>query len=168
MQQVYTLSKAAYDGAVARRTAARQARGLREQIGKIQTQANGPAADALAAFDKQLLAIAGTPAGGGRGRGSGRWRGRPRRRARRRRRRHVERRVERACRGHELAAGGGRAPDDGAVERDCERARCCRPGHGEVERAGEHGVAGAEHEIDGGGTGAAQAVRQKVRDERDT
>jgi hypothetical protein len=71
MQQVYNLSKAAYDAAVAAQQAARQARGLRDQIAKLQPQASGPAADALSAFDAKVAALAGTPAGGGRGRGQG-------------------------------------------------------------------------------------------------
>ena len=71
MQQVYTLSKATYDGAVAAQEAAPDARTMREQIAKLQAQASGPAADALAAFDKKLETLIGQPAGGGRGRGRG-------------------------------------------------------------------------------------------------
>jgi photosystem II stability/assembly factor-like uncharacterized protein len=71
MQQVYSLSKAAYDGAVAAQGAARDARTMRERIAKLQAGASGPAADALAAFDKKLEALIGQPAGSGRGRGQG-------------------------------------------------------------------------------------------------
>jgi hypothetical protein len=72
MQQVYALSRAAYDGAVAARQTAAQARGLREQVAAAQPKATGALADALTAFDKKLDAIAGAaPAGGGRGRGAG-------------------------------------------------------------------------------------------------
>jgi hypothetical protein len=70
MQQVYTLSKATYDDAVAAQQAERQAREMRDQITKLQPQASGPAADALAAFDKKLEALVGAQAGG-RGRGQG-------------------------------------------------------------------------------------------------
>jgi hypothetical protein len=66
------LSRAAYDGAVAARQTAAQARGLREQVAAAQPKATGALADALTAFDKKLDAIAGAaPAGGGRGRGAG-------------------------------------------------------------------------------------------------
>jgi photosystem II stability/assembly factor-like uncharacterized protein len=71
MQQVYTLSRAAYDGAIAARQAAAQARGLRDQIAKLQPQASGATAEALAAFDKQVDALVGVAATGGRGRGQG-------------------------------------------------------------------------------------------------
>jgi hypothetical protein len=71
MQQVYSLSKATYDGAVAAQDAARDARTMRERIAKLQAGSSGPAADALAAFDKKLEALIGQPAGGGRGRGQG-------------------------------------------------------------------------------------------------
>ena len=73
MQQVYNLSRAAYDGAVAARRAAAEARSLRDQIARLQPQAKGAAADALAAFDKQLDTLAGAPAaaGGRGGRGGG-------------------------------------------------------------------------------------------------
>jgi photosystem II stability/assembly factor-like uncharacterized protein len=72
MQQIYTLSRAAYDGAVAARQTAAQARAMREQIAALQPKASGPVAEALAAFDKKVEAIVGTAApAGGRGRGQG-------------------------------------------------------------------------------------------------
>ncbi|MEO7273029.1 MAG: glycoside hydrolase, partial [Vicinamibacterales bacterium] len=74
MAQVYQLSKATYDEAVAAQAAIRQAADLRAQIGKVQPQASGPASDALVAFEKALTAVAGAPpaaGGGGRGRGQG-------------------------------------------------------------------------------------------------
>jgi hypothetical protein len=72
MAQVYQLSKATYDEAVAAQAAVQQAADLRAQIAKVQPQASGPASDALATFDRALTAIAGAaPAGGGRGRGQG-------------------------------------------------------------------------------------------------
>jgi photosystem II stability/assembly factor-like uncharacterized protein len=69
MQQVYTLSKAAYDDAVAATAAARQAREARDQIAKLQAKATGAASEALAALDKKIEALAGAPPAGGRGRG---------------------------------------------------------------------------------------------------
>ena len=45
---------------------------MREHIAKLQAGASGPAADALAAFDKKLEALIGAErAGSGRGRGQG-------------------------------------------------------------------------------------------------
>jgi hypothetical protein len=70
MQQVYTLSRAAYDGAVSARKAAESARALRAQIAELQPRASGEVASALSAYDRKLEAIAGAqPAAGGRGRG---------------------------------------------------------------------------------------------------
>jgi hypothetical protein len=71
MQQVYTLSKATYDDAVAAQQAVRQAGEIRDRIAKMRSQASGATADALAAFDKRVEALVGAPAGGGRGRGQG-------------------------------------------------------------------------------------------------
>jgi photosystem II stability/assembly factor-like uncharacterized protein len=71
MQQVYTLSKATYDAAVVAQRALTRARDLRAQIAKLQPQASGAVGDALAAFDKQVSALAGAAAVGGRGRGQG-------------------------------------------------------------------------------------------------
>ncbi len=71
MQQVYSLSKAAYDGAVAAQDAIRHAGEIRDQVAKLQSQASGPAADALAAFDNKVEALTGAPGGGGRGQGPG-------------------------------------------------------------------------------------------------
>jgi photosystem II stability/assembly factor-like uncharacterized protein len=69
MQQIYTVSKAAYDDAVAAATAVRQAQAVRDQIAKLQSQASGEAAERLSALDKRIEALVGAPAGGGRGRG---------------------------------------------------------------------------------------------------
>jgi hypothetical protein len=71
MQQVYSLSKATYDGAVAAQEAVRQAGEIRDQIAKVRSQASGPSGEALAAFDRKVEALLGAPAGGGRGRGQG-------------------------------------------------------------------------------------------------
>ena len=72
MQQIYTQSRAAYDGAVTARQAATQGRAIRDQIAALQPKASGAAAEALAAFDKKVEAIVGVAiAGGGRGRGQG-------------------------------------------------------------------------------------------------
>ena len=71
MQQIYTQSRGAYDGAVAARLNAAQGRAWRDEIATLQPRAVGPVADALAAFDKKLEAIVGVAAGGGGGRGRG-------------------------------------------------------------------------------------------------
>ena len=82
MQQVYTLTDAMYFGAVeAQEAAAAAARCLREQAAKIQAQ--GAAAQALAAFVQKAAALEGQRPGGGRRRPRRRWaaaRGGPRRR----------------------------------------------------------------------------------------
>ena len=76
MQQIYTLSRAAYDEAVATRDAATQARAMREQIAKLMPQATGATAAALSAYDRRLDSLAGAAAAGGRGgRGGGGGRG---------------------------------------------------------------------------------------------
>jgi hypothetical protein len=73
MQQVYTLTKSLYYGAVDARFAATALGALRQQIGAQRAQAQGAVGDALAAFDKKAEALEGTPpqAAGGRGRGAG-------------------------------------------------------------------------------------------------
>ncbi len=64
MQQVYSLSKAMYYGALDAQAAARQARDLRDQIAARQAQANGAVADALTALDRKVQALIGAaPAG---------------------------------------------------------------------------------------------------------
>jgi len=68
MQQVYTLSAAAYREAASAFAAAADAQGLREQIAKLASSASGDVAAALTAFDKKVEAVAGA-AGGGGGRG---------------------------------------------------------------------------------------------------
>ena len=65
MQQVYMLSKSMYYGALDAQAAARQARGIRDQIAARRAQATGATADALAALDKNLEALVGAPAAGG-------------------------------------------------------------------------------------------------------
>jgi hypothetical protein len=60
MQQVYTLSKAMYYGAMDAETQARQARAIREQIAARRGQAHGPVDAALAALDARLEPLAGT------------------------------------------------------------------------------------------------------------
>jgi photosystem II stability/assembly factor-like uncharacterized protein len=74
MQQVYSLSKAAYYAALDAQGAAKQAQNLRDQIAKMLPQASGAAADALTALDRTLAPlIPPSPANaggrGGRGRG---------------------------------------------------------------------------------------------------
>jgi photosystem II stability/assembly factor-like uncharacterized protein len=68
MHQIYTLSTAAYREAAATLAAAAEAQQLREQIAARAASASGAAADALAAFDKKIVEIAGAAGpGGGRG-----------------------------------------------------------------------------------------------------
>jgi photosystem II stability/assembly factor-like uncharacterized protein len=69
MQQVYTLSKALYYGALDAQAAIDKARTIREQISKLASKANGAAADALRAFDAKVDALAGRPPAGRGGRG---------------------------------------------------------------------------------------------------
>jgi hypothetical protein len=74
MQQVYSLSKAMYDEAIAAQRAVELSRAIRDRLAKLQSQASGPAAEALAAFDKTVEALTGaqaTPGGRGRGQGPG-------------------------------------------------------------------------------------------------
>ena len=63
MQQVYTLSKAMYYGALEVQAAAREARGVRDQIVARKGQASGAAAEGLAALDRSLEPIAGAGTG---------------------------------------------------------------------------------------------------------
>jgi len=69
MQQVYTLSKAMYYGALDAQEAARQARAVRDQIAKVRPQATVAAAQALAAVDKKLEVLEPTPQASAEGRG---------------------------------------------------------------------------------------------------
>jgi hypothetical protein len=74
LQQIYTLSKATYYGALEAQDAAKQARGVRDQIAKLSPQAKSAAADALARLDRKLEALEPAPpasAAGGRGSSSG-------------------------------------------------------------------------------------------------
>jgi photosystem II stability/assembly factor-like uncharacterized protein len=61
MQQIYTLSKATYYGAIDAQNAAKQAQNVRDQIAKLRPQASGAVADALVALDKKVEALAPTP-----------------------------------------------------------------------------------------------------------
>ncbi|HLA89006.1 MAG TPA: hypothetical protein VJL28_01085 [Gemmatimonadaceae bacterium] len=62
MQEIYSLSEAAYFGAVDAQAAVQQVASLREQIARVRPQATGAAADALAAFDARAAALQGLPA----------------------------------------------------------------------------------------------------------
>ncbi len=57
MQQVYSLSKAMYYGAIDAQAVARQARGVRDQIVARRPQASGAVAASLAALDQKLETI---------------------------------------------------------------------------------------------------------------
>ena len=65
MQQVYSLSKTLYYGAIDVQAAAREARAIRDQIAARRAQVSGPAADALTTLDRTIEALVGTPAAGG-------------------------------------------------------------------------------------------------------
>jgi photosystem II stability/assembly factor-like uncharacterized protein len=72
MQQVYTLTKSMYFGAVDAQEAAESLGAIRAQVAKVQAQ--GVVAQALAAFEKKAAALEGqraTPGAGGRGAGGG-------------------------------------------------------------------------------------------------
>ena len=72
MQQVYSLTSAAYYGAAEARIAAAKLGAVRQQLAKVQAQ--GAVAQSLATFGQKAAALEGTPpaAGGGRGgRGAG-------------------------------------------------------------------------------------------------
>jgi hypothetical protein len=69
MQQVYALTDAVYFGAVEAQAAAAEISAMREQAGKIQAQ--GPAAQALAAFMQKATALEGQRAAAGAGGGRG-------------------------------------------------------------------------------------------------
>ncbi|OFW07487.1 MAG: hypothetical protein A3H96_07045 [Acidobacteria bacterium RIFCSPLOWO2_02_FULL_67_36] len=69
MQQIYWLTKAAYDGAVDAQSAVQQAQGVRAQIASRLPDAKGAVAEALTAFDKKVEALIGSVAGPGGGRG---------------------------------------------------------------------------------------------------
>src|SRR6185503_17590965 len=68
MQQIYTLSTAAYREAEGAYAAAAQAQQLRALVAEVASRATGDVAAALTAFDKKIEAVAGS-AGGGGGRG---------------------------------------------------------------------------------------------------
>jgi hypothetical protein len=73
MQQVYSLTRTMYFGAVDGQTAATRVTALRAQLAERKAQAQGAALDALITFDKTAEALLGAGAGGGRGgRGGGR------------------------------------------------------------------------------------------------
>ena len=75
MQQVYSLTRAMYFGAVDAQQAAMALGAMRAQATALAAKAQGPAATALAAFEKKAAALEGQrPAAGGGQRGGG-WRG---------------------------------------------------------------------------------------------
>jgi len=69
MQQVYTLTRAMYFGAVDAQAAASRLAAMREQLAQRRPKAQGALAQALADFDKKAEALQGAAAGGGRGAG---------------------------------------------------------------------------------------------------
>ena len=74
MQQLYTLTKASYFGAVDAQAAAAQAAALRAQMRELTPKASGTLTETLAAFDRKVAALIGgapdaaaAPGRGGRG-----------------------------------------------------------------------------------------------------
>jgi photosystem II stability/assembly factor-like uncharacterized protein len=67
MEQVYTLSAAAYREAAGAVAAAAEAQRLRDQVAKAKSSASGDMAAALDALDKKIETVAGVSGGGGRG-----------------------------------------------------------------------------------------------------
>jgi hypothetical protein len=67
MEQVYTLSAAAYREAAGAVAAAAEAQRLRDQVAKARSSASGDMAAALDALDKKIETVAGVSGGGGRG-----------------------------------------------------------------------------------------------------
>ena len=157
MQQVYTLSKATYYGAVDAQAAARQARALRDQIAGLRPRASGAAADALAALDKKLESLEPTPQapaeGRGRGgRGGGRGGGAPAAPA------GSLSAASAALAGvMNLLQGADVRPTTVQLTRDCECANNGRHDDGEVggDQGGRCGI--DECSIEGGGIGGAHA-----------
>ena len=64
MQQVYSLSKAMYYGALDARAAAHQARDIHDQIASRRGRAGGGVAESLDSLDAKVLALAGGAAAG--------------------------------------------------------------------------------------------------------
>jgi hypothetical protein len=78
MQQLYTLTKASYFGAVDAQAAASEAAALRAQVSELTPKASGALTETLAAFDRKVAALIGgapdaaaAPGRGGRGGGRG-------------------------------------------------------------------------------------------------
>jgi hypothetical protein len=69
MQQVYTLTRSMYFGALAAHEAAQELARLRSAAAERRKGATGAAADALDAFMKKAAALEGVPPAGGGGRG---------------------------------------------------------------------------------------------------
>ena len=159
MQQVYSLSKATYDGAVAAQQAVNQAGEIRDRIAKMQSQASGGAAD-----------------GAGRVRQADRGAGRRSVRRRPGERSGTRRRWTRRCAGsgrarvasersssargsHDLSAGCGRPADDDATERDCERAGDCCARHDAMDTTPNDGASGVECDAEVGGDDGDRCAR---------
>jgi hypothetical protein len=69
MQQIYTLSKSTYYGALDAQNAAKQAQAVRGEIARLRAQARGAVVDVVAALDQKLAALAPTPQPSENGRG---------------------------------------------------------------------------------------------------
>ena len=163
MQQLYTLTDAMYFGAVEAQAAAAEISAMREQAGKIQAQ--GPAAQALAAFMQKATALEGqrAAAGAGGGRGADGRRPRGARGAGGPRQPVGRQRVAR--RADERDAGRRRGADGHDARRRHRGARRGRPGDGAVGVAEDGGSAGAQRHAQGGRV-AANRRRTRPLDER--
>jgi photosystem II stability/assembly factor-like uncharacterized protein len=71
VQQQFTMSKQLYDDVLATQRAHTEMVALRGQVQALASRAQGPAAEAVAAFDKKAAALEGATGGGRGGRGGG-------------------------------------------------------------------------------------------------
>ena len=155
MQQVYSLTKAMYFGAVDAQQAAMAVGAMRAQATALAAKAQGPAATALAAFEKKAAALEGQrPAAGGGPRG--------RRRGARDATQHAVGRVEPARRSDELDAGGRRGADERDAGLRDGGADSSRRRHGQVECAQDGGSSGAECRAQGRGVGTDRLLPDEV------
>jgi hypothetical protein len=71
VQQQFTMSKQLYDEVLAAQKAHAELRAFRTQVQALEGRAQGPAAEAMAAFDKKAADLEGATGGGRGGRGGG-------------------------------------------------------------------------------------------------
>ena len=138
MQQVYSLSKAMYYGALDARAAAHQARDIHDQIAARRRPGQR--------WGRRVAGLARRE-----GAGACRWRGG--------RARHAQRRERGPGGRDEHPPGRGRASDDGAVEGHHGRAQRGHERDAEMDRDQDRRSAGSEREARRGRTSAADALR---------